>query len=584
MKYVREVWKAAITAAVADFLREKGVDPALAESLAAENPPDPSLGDIGFPMFPLAKALRMGPPQIAAAIVDRLSSGSMPRGTVKAVGPYVNVLLDRTSMALSALSARNSGPAFGKSASLSGTKIMIEFSSPNTNKPLHLGHLRNDALGESTSRILKANGAEVMKINLVNDRGVHICKSMLSYMTYAQGKTPESEGIKSDHFVGDYYVRFNDLKKQDPEAEDKAQDLLVKWEASDPETIALWKKMNEWAVSGIKKTYDRTGISFDKYYYESQIYLTGKEEVQKGLATGAFFRAEDGSVRIDLSPIGLEEKVLLRKDGTSIYMTQDIGLAIHRHDDWPFDRLVYVVANEQQYHFKVLFHILASLGHEWAKNLFHLSYGLVNLPEGRMKTREGTVVDADTLLDSLRDLALEEIQSKGREDSVSDPQATAEKIALGAVHYYLAQATPAKDMIFNPKESLSFNGNTGPYIQYMGARISSMLRKHQRGEGRAGSGAVRPELLVADAEWELVRLVAGFPEAVEQAGAGYNPAVIAAHLYAVASVFSKFYHDQPIINCEDADLAATRLALSEAVLVVLKNGLELLCIPFLEAM
>ncbi len=584
MKYVREVWKTAITATVADFLREKGADPALADSLAAENPPDSSLGDIGFPMFPFAKVLRMGPPQIAAAIAERLSSGSMPRGSVKAVGPYVNVLLDRTSMALSALSARSSGSSFGRSASLSGKRIMIEFSSPNTNKPLHLGHLRNDALGESTSRILKANGAEVMKINLVNDRGVHICKSMLSYMTYGQGKTPEGEGIKSDHFVGDYYVRFNDLKKQDPEAEEKAQDLLVKWEASDAETMALWKKMNEWAVNGIKKTYDRTGISFDKYYYESQIYLTGKEEVQKGLAKGAFFRAEDGSVRIDLSPIGLEEKVLLRKDGTSIYMTQDIGLAIHRHDDWPFDRLVYVVANEQQYHFKVLFHILASLGYEWAKNLFHLSYGLVNLPEGRMKTREGTVVDADTLLDSLRDLALEEIQSKGREDSVADPLATAEKIALGAVHYYIAQATPAKDMIFNPKDSLSFNGNTGPYIQYMGARISSMLRKHQRGEGRAGSGAVRPELLVDDAEWELVRLVAGFPEAVEQAGAGYNPAVIAAHLYSIASVFSKFYHDQPILNCEDADLAATRLALSEAVLVVLKNGLEMLCIPFLEAM
>jgi len=413
---------------------------------------------------------------------------------------------------------------------------------------------------------------------------VHICKSMLSYMAYGQGKTPEGDGVKSDHFVGDYYVRFNDLKKQDPDAEQKAQELLVKWEASDAETMSLWKKMNEWAVSGIKKTYDRTGISFDKYYYESQIYLTGKEEVQKGLASGAFFRAEDGSVRIDLSPIGLEEKVLLRKDGTSIYMTQDIGLAIHRHDDWPFDRLVYVVANEQQYHFKVLFYILASLGYEWAKNLFHLSYGLVNLPEGRMKTREGTVVDADTLLDSLRDLALEEIQSKGREDSVADPLATAEKIALGAVHYYLAQATPAKDMIFNPSESLSFNGNTGPYIQYMGARISSMVRKHQRGEGKAGSGAVRPELLVADAEWELVRLVAGYPEVVEQAGAGYNPAVIAAHLYAIASAFSKFYHDEPILNCDDADLAATRLALSEAVLVVLKNGLELLCIPFLEAM
>ncbi|PKL09075.1 MAG: arginine--tRNA ligase [Spirochaetae bacterium HGW-Spirochaetae-7] len=584
MKTIKEAWKAAVAAAVADLLREKGADPSIAAAVVAETPPDASMGDIGFPMFPLAKPLRMGPPQIAVALAERMASSKAPDGVAKAIGPYLNVFVDRASLAAAVLSARSSGEAYGRSASLAGTRIMMEFSSPNTNKPLHLGHLRNDALGESTSRILKANGAEVLKINLVNDRGVHICKSMLSYMAYGEGRTPDGEGMKSDHFVGDYYVKFNDLKKEDPKAEEKAQELLVKWEAGDPETIALWKTMNEWAVGGIRKTYERTGISFDKYYYESQIYLTGKEEVQKGLASGAFFRAPDGSVRIDLSPIGLEEKVLLRKDGTSIYMTQDIGLAIHRHNDWPFDRLVYVVANEQQYHFKVLFHILASLGYEWARNLYHLSYGLVNLPEGRMKTREGTVVDADTLLDSLRELAIEEIQAKGREDAVGDMAETAEKIALGAVHYYLAQATPAKDMVFNPKESLSFNGNTGPYIQYMGARISSLLRKRDLGEGKASQGTVRPELLTAESEWELVRLVAAYPEAVELAGAEYNPAVVAAHLYAIASAFSKFYHDEPILTCDDADIAATRLALSEAVLVVLKNGLRLLCIPFLEAM
>lgn len=586
MKNIRDAWKAAVVDAVAAVLKDKGVDASLSSSVAAESPPDPRLGDIGFPMFPFSKALRMGPPQIAAAVAERLSIAgpSLPAGTARAVGPYLNVSLDRPSIAAEALGAITAGAAYGRSASLAGTRIMIEFSSPNTNKPLHLGHLRNDALGESVSRILRANGAEVLKINLVNDRGVHICKSMLSYMVYGGGRSPEDEGKKSDHFVGDYYVRFNDLKKDDPAAEEKAQEMLVKWEASDPETLRLWKQMNEWAVGGIRKTYERTGISFDKYYYESQIYLTGKEEVQKGLASGAFFKAEDGSVRIDLSPIGLEEKVLLRKDGTSIYMTQDIGLAIHRHDDWPFDRLVYVVANEQQYHFKVLFHILQRLGYDWARNLYHLSYGLVNLPEGRMKTREGTVVDADTLLDSLRELALEEILAKGREDAVGDPAETAEKIALGAVHYYLAQATPTKDMIFNPKESLSFNGNTGPYIQYMGARISSMLRKRDRGEGKSALGIRKPELLAGDAEWELVRLIADFPEAVVQAGAEYNPAILAAHLYAIASAFSKFYHDQPILTCDDQDLAATRLALSEAVLVVLKNGLELLCIPFLEAM
>lgn len=588
MKSVREAWKKAVTLAVADILKEKGADSALASAVAAESPPDTAMGDIGFPMFPFAKALRMGPPQIAAAVATRLESPGKeietPAGTARVVGPYLNVFLDRPSLVSQVLGSMSEGKAYGRSQSLAGSRIMIEFSSPNTNKPLHLGHLRNDALGESTSRILRANGAEVLKINLINDRGVHICKSMLSYMVYGGGRTPDDEGKKTDHFVGDYYVKFNDLMKEDAKAEEKAQELLVKWEAGDPETIALWKKMNEWAVGGIRKTYERTGISFDKYYYESQIYLTGKEEVLKGLAAGVFHKAADGSVRIDLSPIGLEEKVLLRKDGTSIYTTQDIGLAIHRHADWPFDRLVFVVANEQQHHFKVLFYILKCLGYEWAKSLYHLSYGLVNLPEGRMKTREGTVVDADSLLDSLAELALEEIQAKGREDAVDNPAETAEKIALGAVHYYLAQATPTKDMIFNPKESLAFNGNTGPYIQYMGARISSMLRKRDRGEGKAKGGTIQADLLKADSEWELARLIGSYPEAVELAGAEYNPSIIASHMYALASAFSKFYHDEPILNCDDANLAATRLALSETVLVVLKNGLELLCIPFLEAM
>lgn len=582
MKHIRETWKVTVSEALGAMAREKGLDIATtADGLVLETPPKPEMGDMGFPLFVWSKAFRMGPPQIAIALAERLA-GVGP-GTAKAIGPYLNIFLDRATVARTVLD-KSSRPGYGSSGSLAGTRIMIEFSSPNTNKPLHLGHLRNDVLGESVSRILRANGAEVLKINLINDRGVHICKSMLSYMAYGGGRTPQDEGKKSDHFVGDYYVKFNELKMADEAAEEKAQDLLVRWEAGDAQVIDLWKHMNEWAVSGIKTTYERTGISFDKYYYESQIYLTGKEEVQKGLANGAFFKAEDGSVRIDLSPIGLDEKVLLRKDGTSIYMTQDIGLAIHRHDDWPFDRLIYVVANEQQYHFKVLFHILERLGYEWAKNLYHLSYGLVNLPEGRMKTREGTVVDADALLDTLRDTALEEIQAKGREEALGDAADIAEKVALGAVHYYLIQATPSKDMIFNPQESLSFNGDTGPYIQYMGARISSMLRKRDKGEGKASDGLVRPDLLAKDAEWELVRRIAAYPEAVEQAGAEYNPAVVAAHLYDLASAFSKFYHDNPILNSDDPDTAATRLALADSVRNVMKHGLGLLCIPFLEAM
>ncbi len=582
MKNIKDGWKNAVLTAVSELLAEKSADPALAANLVLETPPDSEMGDIGFPMFPLAKAMRMSPADIAKTVANRLENRSRPSGKIKVLGPYLNIFINREEVIAETLEAVKAGAKYGFTDALSGTKIMIEFSSPNTNKPLHLGHLRNDVLGESSARILKANGADVMKINLINDRGIHICKSMLSYMKYGANREPKDEGKKSDHFVGDYYVRFNDLIKEDPQAEEKAQELLVKWEGGDSTTHELWKKMNDWAVKGIQNTYKRTGVSFDKYYFESQVYLTGKEEVQKGLNNGAFFRAEDGSIRVDLSSIGLEEKVLLRKDGTSIYMTQDLGLAIHRHKDWPFDRLVYVVANEQQYHFKVLFYILEKLGYSWAKNLYHLSYGLVNLPEGRMKTREGTVVDADTLLDSLKELAMEEILSKGREEQVGDPELTAEKIALGAVHYYLAQATPSKDMVFNPKESLSFTGNTGPYIQYMGARISSMLRK--KADSASANGSIKPELLAKKTEWDLVKLVAGYPEAVEDAGQNYNPSVLASHLYDIASSFSRYYHDEPILNCPDKDLSASRLALCEAVLVVLKNGLELLCIPFLEVM
>ena len=589
MNDAKNRWKEYISQALDAVRREKGIpeEAFAAVQLAAEVPPQPELGDLGFPMFPYAKALRAAPAQIAQAVAAALAGDARASGigTARAEGPYVNITLDRPTTAAEVLQAAGRNPdLYGRNESLAGRRIMLEFSSPNTNKPLHLGHLRNDALGESVSRILKANGAEVFKIDLINDRGVHICKSMLAYMAYGKGRTPESEGVKSDHFVGDYYVRFNDLKREDPEAEDKAQRLLVDWEAGDEQTIALWKTMNGWAEEGIRQTYERTGISFDRYYHESQIYVTGKDEVLRGLASGVFFKADDGSIRVDLSDIGLDSKVLLRKDGTSIYMTQDIGLAIERHKDWPFDQLIYVVASEQQYHFRVLFHILAKLGYEWAKNLFHLSYGLVNLPEGRMKTREGTVVDADALLDSLRELAVEEIASKGREDAVGDISDTAEKIALGAVHFYLLQATPAKDMIFNPKESLSFNGATGPYIQYMGARISSMLRKHEAGEGNAHGGRVRPELLTGDAEWALVRKVAEFPEAVVQAGRGFDPSAVASYLYELASAFSKFYHDNPILMAPDKDTAASRLALASTAHAVLKNGLDLVCIPFLETM
>jgi arginyl-tRNA synthetase len=428
---------------------------------------------------------------------------------------------------------------------------------------------------------------------------------MLAYKEQGEGKTPESEKVKSDHFVGDWYVRFSKDLKEEAEILEKekgldkktaearaplqirAQALLRLWEAGDNETVELWKKMNAWAINGWKETYLRTGVRFDQYYFESQTYLLGKDEILKGLENGIFYREADRSIQIDLTAEKLDKKVLLRKDGTSIYITQDIGTAIYRHKDWPFDRLVFVVGSEQQYHFKVLFLILQKLGFEWARNLYHLSYGMVNLPEGKMKSREGTVVDADDLIDSLRDMALEEIRSKEREEAVGDPETTAEKIALGALHYFLLQVSPSKDILFNPKESLSFNGNTGPYLQYMGARISSLLRKAEERENinnRGGGPPPRFELLTHDAEWDLIKTLGAYNDAMAAAAAGMDPSLVAVYLYELAKAFSRFYHDCPILNAESRDISAARLGLSRAVMRVLKDALNLICVPFLEVM
>jgi arginyl-tRNA synthetase len=581
-------WRTAIASALNILKTEKGLDaPDIdAASIVFEIPPKPELGDYAFPMFPFAKAFRSAPPAIAARVGEILGEKALATGLGSAVaaGPYLNVRIEKLSVVETTLrSVKAAGNSWGRGTALAGQKIMVEFSGPNTNKPLHLGHLRNDALGVSISRVLAAAGAEVRKVNIINNRGIHICKSMLAYMKFANGTTPESEGIKGDRFVGNFYVKFHEYAQKNPGAEAEAQELMRKWESGDPETIELWKKMNGWTIAGINVTYKRTGVSFEKAYFESDTYLKGREEVMKGLESGAFYREEDGSVWVDLAEIGLDKKVLLRKDGTSLYVTQDIGTAIYRHNDWAFNRMVYVVASEQQYHFKVLFHILSKLGYEWAKNLYHLSYGMVNLPEGKMKSREGTVVDADDLLDGLRDLAKEEILSKGRELDVGDIDETAEKIALGALHYYLLQATPTKDMLFNPKESLSFTGDTGPYLQYMGARIVSILRKWDELEP-GKRGRFRPELLTGPEEWELVKMVASFPDKIAEAYREMNPAVIAAFLYDLAKLFSRYYHDNPIINNLDADLNATRLELTQAVMQSLKNGLELINVPFLEKM
>jgi len=598
-------WKEKLSGVINTLLTDAGINEKTTPSqIIAEDPPNPELGDIGFPMFGFSKILKKGPPQIAQIVSEKLTKileDERSAAKVQAQGPYLNVRMDRAQTAKTILEqVTKDGKddfSFGRPGNLAGKRVMVEFSSPNTNKPLHLGHLRNDVLGESVSRILAACGAQVRKVCIINDRGIHICKSMLAYKEQGQGKTPESEGVKSDRFVGDWYVSFSKaLKKETDElikqgvdkdtaeaqtpSMKKAQELLRNWEAGDGETVELWKKMNSWAIEGMKKTYNRTGVSFDKYYFESETYMLGKDEVLKGLEKGIFFRQDDGSVAVDLSEEKLDKKILLRSDGTSIYITQDFGTAINRYKDWQFDEMIYVVGSEQNYHFKVLFILLEKLGYSWAKNLHHLSYGMVNLPEGKMKSREGTVVDADDLIDSLRDMALAEIREKGREEEVGDAQTVAEKIALGALHYFLLQPTPVKDMLFDPKESLSFTGNTGPYLQYMGARISSMLRKS---EGSAVTAADF-SLLVTDPEWALIKSLAAYPAKVSEAAQTLDPSNLTGFLYEVSKAFSVFYHECPILNCEDKALSKARLELSRAVMMVLRDAFNLVCIPFLEVM
>lgn len=561
-------------------------------------PPKSEMGDAAFPMFPYAKIAGKAPALIAKDIMAALADKKHPEGEMLVAGPYLNIRFDIPSLASRILEeVDKAGDEYGAVNDLSGRKIMVEFSCPNTNKPLHLGHMRNDSLGESVSNLLSKAGAEVLKVNLINNRGVHICKSMLAYKLFGNGETPESTGEKGDHFVGRYYVRFAQWEKEaekekennpdivsDPSFVDPdtaAQEMLRKWEAGDAETRALWEKMNKWTLDGLSESYKNMGISFDKLYYESDTYKLGRSEVMKGLEMGVFKKEEDGSVQVDLSPIGLDKKVLLRRDGTTLYMTQDIGTAVKRHEDWPFDSLIYVVASEQNYHFRVLFYVLSLLGYKWADELHHLSYGMVNLPEGKMKSREGTVVDADDLLDELTELAKGEIEAKGREEAVGDVADTARKIALGALNYYLLQVQPQHDMVFDPKKSIAFNGNTGPYLQYTCARISSILRK---AEGEEYENAFNGSLLTNEDEKTLLKAIESFPETVRKAALSYDPSIIAAYLYENAKTFSHYYHDNQILKAETKELSYTRICLIKALRTVMKNGFSLIGVPYLESM
>lgn len=560
--------------------------------LHLETPPKPEMGDLACPVFSLAKVFRSSPVQIAQQLTELLRAQGHQ---LEQDGSYLNFRLPRAaSFAKTITEIAQKGSSYGDCESHKGEKIMIEFSSPNTNKPLHLGHLRNDILGEAVSRILAKAGADVHKVNLINDRGVHICKSMLAYQKFGKGASPESTGIKGDHFVGDYYVKYNQWEKgfdangKEPSPEQQVQAMLEAWEAGDEEVHKLWGLMRDWTLNGIKESYERTHISFDRLYFESQTYKLGKEIVQQGLESGVFQKREDGAVVIDLSEYKLDSKVVQRSNGTTVYITQDLGTAAARHQDYPFDRLIYVVGSEQDYHFKVLFQILKLLGFEWTGKLQHLSYGMVTLPEGKMKSREGTVVDADKLLDQLEAMALEEIESRERESLLQDPRQTAHDVAIAALNHYLLGFTPQREISFNPKESLSFTGNTGPYLQYIGARIHSILGKAGTSTQMSSAelAAIPAEdwaQLSSEQEWELLKQLQAYAPALEQAAIELNPAHLVKALNDIGRSFSRFYHDVPILQSPEP-LLNLRLQLCKATLQVIANGMEALVLPLLSSM
>ena len=551
-------------------------------------------GDITLVVFPFVKAARKAPAQVATEIGETLKGELVEK--YNAVQGFLNLSIAQTywlAQLQTIADTENYGQQTRTKEDGSQPLMMVEYSSPNTNKPLHLGHVRNNLLGYSIAKIQEANGWKVVKTNIVNDRGIHICKSMLAWLKFGNGETPESSGKKGDHLIGDYYVRFDvEYKKQikelmaqgmDEETAKKeaplikeAQAMLLKWEQGDAEVRALWQKMNSWVYAGFDETYRQMGVGFDKIYYESNTYLEGKKEVERGLKEGLFYRREDGSVWADLTQNGLDEKLLLRADGTSVYMTQDIGTAKLRFQDYPIDKMVYVVGNEQEYHFKVLSILLDRLGFPFGKELVHFSYGMVELPNGKMKSREGTVVDADDLMAQMIDDARE--ISKDKVNTLPDITAgeaneIARIVGLGALKYFILKVDPRKNMLFNPEESIDFNGNTGPFIQYTYARIQSVLRKAEANHAAQDFGGVKT---LNDKELALIQRLADFPAAVRQAGNDFSPAVIANYAYSLACDFNSFYHDYSILNEADADVRALRLALSATVAKVIRSAMSLL--------
>ena len=567
-------------------------------------------GNLTLVVFPFLKISRKKPDETAREIGEYIKQNCEAIADFNAVGGFLNLVIDKKAW-LALLNEMNLNEKFGeKPVTEASPLVMIEYSSPNTNKPLHLGHVRNNLLGWSLAQIMEANGNRVVKTNIVNDRGIHICKSMLAWLKFGNDETPETSGKKGDHLIGDYYVAFDkhyraevaELKAKyvadgmdEEQAEKKAKEesplikeaheMLVKWEQNDPEVRALWKKMNDWVYAGFDETYKALGVGFDKIYYESNTYLVGKKKVEEGLAKGLFFRKDDNSVWADLTNEGLDQKLLLRSDGTSVYMTQDIGTAEMRFNDFPIDKMIYVVGNEQNYHFQVLSILLDRLGFKWGKELVHFSYGMVELPNGKMKSREGTVVDADDLIAAMVADAKQTSEELGKFKDMSEEERNeiARIVGLGALKYFILKVDARKNMLFNPEESIDFNGNTGPFIQYTYARIRSILRKAQA-EGINIPATLADTMPLNEKEIELIQKLNEFGAAVEQAGKDYSPSGIANYCYELTKAFNQFYHDYSILGADTEEEKVVRLVLAQNVGKTLKNGMALLGIEVPERM
>ena len=556
-------------------------------------------GNLTLVVFPFLKISKKNPEQTAQEIGQYLADHCEAVAGFNVVKGFLNLVIAPAAW-LALLNDINANEHYGeRQANDNSPLVMIEYSSPNTNKPLHLGHVRNNLLGWSLAQIMQANGNRVVKTNIVNDRGIHICKSMLAWLKYGNGETPETSGKKGDHLIGDYYVAFDkhyreevkqlvesgmdeEQAKQEAPLIKEAHEMLVKWENNDPEVRALWQKMNNWVYAGFDETYKKMGVSFDKIYYESQTYLKGKAKVEEGLAKGLFERHADNSVWADLTNEGLDQKLLLRSDGTSVYMTQDIGTAEMRFQDYPIDKMIYVVGNEQNYHFQVLSILLDRLGFKWGKELVHFSYGMVELPNGKMKSREGTVVDADDLMALMVSDAKKTSEELGKFDDMSEDERNeiARIVGMGALKYFILKVDARKNMLFNPEESIDFNGNTGPFIQYTYARIRSILRK----AGEQGASEAPLNAVLSDKETELIQKMSEYGAAVEQAGKDYSPSGIANYCYELTKVFNQFYHDYSILNEADEQKKLVRLVIARNVAKVIRNGMALLGIEVPERM